>query len=159
MGILVQFMIGIVITTPGCQPVYMYNIESVSWFLDQIDNVIQWLHNHIRSIPVLLQLGGSVLSCELGCTTKHDLQQKILCCWYEHRCWLLRWCSKFQITRQSQFMARYHLGWHMMSAFMNCRPICQHEQWNKVVSVFLIYINNLGKILQECPIEPLYRSI
>ncbi len=58
LGILIQFMIGIVITISGCQQVHMYDFESTTLFLDPIDDIIQLLHDHIRSIPVLLLLGA-----------------------------------------------------------------------------------------------------
>ncbi len=53
-------------------------------------------------------------------------------------------------------MAKYRLGWCMMSVLMNCRLVRQHEQQNIVVPVFFMFIDNLGKMLRECPIEPLH---
>ncbi len=56
-------------------------------------------------------------------------------------------------------MAKYHLGWRTMSAFMDWRLVCQHEQWNIVVPAFFMLINDHKKMLQEYPVEPFYHSI
>ncbi len=46
-----------------------------------------------------------------------------------------------------------------MGALVSCRSVCQQEQRNIMVPVNLMFIDNLRKMLQECPVEPLHHSI
>ncbi len=87
LGVLIQSMIGIVITIPECRLVHMYDFEishPISGFDIRHHSVTLWSH---KVYPSLAATWGSMLSCKLGYTNKHDLQQKNLGCW--HNPWKL----------------------------------------------------------------------
>ncbi len=55
-------------------------------------------------------------------------------------------------------MTKYHLGCDMMMSSRIERSICQHEQRNIMVLIFLMVMHNHGEMLQERFVEPLHHS-